>query len=642
MATITDSIGRVLAGRYRIESALGSGASAHVFGAWDVTLRRRVAIKILHPALVGDAAFLRRFRAEAQAAASLNHPHVLAVHDWGEDEHGPFLVLELCAGGSLRDMLDEGRRLSVAQVMVMGAEAAEGLAFAHARGFVHRDIKPANLLFGEDGRLRVADFGLARALAEAAWTEPIGTTLGTARYAAPEQAQGRPVDGRGDVYSLALVLYEAVTGVMPFTSDTTLATLMARVGARLPGHDALGPLAPLLEAAAAPEPEERIDAASLAARLRALGAEMPPAEPLPLAGPGGRRLSHSSVVPEVHPGSDDLTELGVGASAAGAGAGVGVGRSTATREGVSRRPRSRGPHRALFAVVRRSPRVTLSVLVTLVVLGGAAYGIDASQILVASHRLPSLTGDTETAASKALRRDHLALRVLGHQWSLTVATGDVIRQNPVAGTPVKEGSKVGVVLSSGPPPVAVPSLSSVTGGCSQVTTALAAAKLRADCTPQSSTTVQSGKVISWTPQGRAPEDSAVHVVVSSGPPMETIPSLTGSTCQGATTALQVVGLVAQCQQVYSTTVTSGQVVSWSPQGQAPEGSTVTVQVSKGPPLVVVPQIYGKTVSQAVSLLQAAGLIAGSDYGPVGGHVFDSNPPQGASVPEGSTVTLYSQ
>src|SRR5579872_3744907 len=274
MATITDSIGRVLAGRYRIEFALGSGASAHVLAAWDVTLRRRVALKVLHPALAGDSAFLRRFRAEAHAAASLSHPHVLAVYDWGEDESGPFLVLELGVGGSLRDLLDDGKRLSVAQAMTVGAEAADGLAFAHTRGFVHRDVKPANLLFGDDGRLRLADFGLARALAEAAWTEPVGATLGTARYAAPEQAQGRPVDGRADVYSLALVLYESVTGVVPFTGDTTLATLMARVGARLPGHDALGALGPVLDAAAAPEPENRIDASSFAARLRTLAAEL--------------------------------------------------------------------------------------------------------------------------------------------------------------------------------------------------------------------------------------------------------------------------------------------------------------------------------------------------------------------------------
>jgi serine/threonine-protein kinase len=207
MATITESIGRVLARRYRIESALGSGTSATVYAAWDVVLQRRVAVKVLHPGLADDGAFLRRFRYEAQSAAALTHPHILSVYDWGEDGRGPFLVLEYLGGGSLRDLLDNGRRVSVAQAAALGAQAADGLAYAHGRGFVHRDVKPANLVFDEDGRLRIADFGLARALAEAAMTEPDGATVGTARYAAPEQALGRTVDGRADVYSLALVLY---------------------------------------------------------------------------------------------------------------------------------------------------------------------------------------------------------------------------------------------------------------------------------------------------------------------------------------------------------------------------------------------------------------------------------------------------
>src|SRR5580704_12366984 len=291
MATTTDSIGRVLARRYRIESALGSGTSATVYAAWDVVLQRRVAIKVLHPGLAGDGSFLRRFRHEAQSAAALTHPHVLSVYDWGEDGGGPFLVLEYLGGGSLRDLLDNGRRVSVAQAAALGVQAAEALAYAHGRGFVHRDIKPANLVFDEDGRLRIADFGLARALAEASLTEPAGASVGTARYAAPEQALGRPVDGRGDVYSLALVLYEATTGVVPFTADTTAATLMARVGAHIPGHDGLGPLAAILDDAASPDLDARPDAPDLARRLTELGATLAPPDPLPLAGAGGRGLA---------------------------------------------------------------------------------------------------------------------------------------------------------------------------------------------------------------------------------------------------------------------------------------------------------------------------------------------------------------
>ena len=658
MATITDSIGRVLAGRYRIESALGSGASAHVFGAWDVRLHRRVAIKVLHPALAGDAAFLRRFRAEAQAAASLAHPHVLAVHDWGEDDTGPFLVFELCAGGSLRDMLDEGRRLTVTQALRVGAEAAEGLAFAHSRGFVHRDVKPANLLFGEEGRLRVADFGLARALAEAAWTEPAGTTVGTARYAAPEQAQGRPLDGRADVYALALVLYEAVTGVVPFTADTTLATLAGRVGARLPGHDALGPLAPVLDAAASPEGDQRLDASSFADRLLALAADMPKPTPLALAGPGGRGMAFARAGAPA--GADDITELGVvpapsaageaeageaTAAAAGPGAGSAAGDDDPAPAGGAGSETADSDTEGEPGAKRRG-RLWLAlaaVAVVALLVGGGAYAITSAQLFVPSHRVPSVIGDSTQAAAAAVRRDHFSVKVVGRTSSISVPAGSVVSQVPAPSKLLKEGSPIKVVLSSGPPIEDVPSLTSVTGDCAQAASVLASAGFHANCTHANSMSVKSGSVIAWSPQGQAPLGSTILVTVSSGPPVETIPSLSGQTCQGATTTLQAIGLVAQCQNVYSTTVPTGQVIDWNPQAQAPEGTTVVIHVSEGPPPVVVPtSIIGMTVAQAIDALQAAGLVPASDQGPLSGHVFDSNPAPGSTVPQGTSVTLYSR
>ena len=241
MPSLTDSIGRVLGDRYRLVTPVGTGASAHVYLADDVSLKRQVAIKVLHPALAGDQAFLKRFRAEARAVAALNHPNVLRVYDWGEQDGEPYLVLEYLAGGILRQIYDTGALLTPEQAVRIGIEACAGLDYAHRRGLIHRDIKPANLLFDADGRLRIADFGLARALAEAAWTEPDGAILGTARYAAPEQVEGWVLDGKADVYGLALVLYEGVTGESPFIGDTTVATLMARIGALLPEHEALGP-----------------------------------------------------------------------------------------------------------------------------------------------------------------------------------------------------------------------------------------------------------------------------------------------------------------------------------------------------------------------------------------------------------------
>lgn len=280
---MTAEIGRVLGGRYRLVAPIGLGASAQVYLADDVRLRRRVALKMLHDALAGDVEFLRRFRAEARAAAALSHPNVMAVYDWGDDGTA-FIVTEYLGGGSLRALLDRGELLTPSQALVVGLEATRALDYAHRRGFVHRDIKPANLLFGEEQRLRIADFGLARALAEAAWTEPQGAMLGTARYASPELARGEQLSGKADVYALALVLVEAVTGEVPFTADTTLGTLMARVDRPLVVPDALGPLQDVLARAGHPDPGQRLDARALAAGLLRAAKLLPTPAALPLAG----------------------------------------------------------------------------------------------------------------------------------------------------------------------------------------------------------------------------------------------------------------------------------------------------------------------------------------------------------------------
>ncbi len=283
MTSIAEQVGRVVGGRYRLLAPVGSGASSQVYAASDTRLARRVAVKVLHPMLAADRAFLRRFRAEARLAASLDHPHIMRVFDWGEEAEGPYLVLEYLGGGSLRALLDTGARLDHSQVAAMGCEAAAGLAYAHRRGIVHRDVKPSNLLFDDEGHLRIADFGVARALAEAALTEPLGAMFGTARYASPEQAEARALDDRTDVYSLALVLYESLTGRVPFAGDTTSAVLMARIGAVLPGAPELGPLAAILAQAAIAEPLARLDAAALCSDLEMLSRELPPPAPLPLA-----------------------------------------------------------------------------------------------------------------------------------------------------------------------------------------------------------------------------------------------------------------------------------------------------------------------------------------------------------------------
>jgi eukaryotic-like serine/threonine-protein kinase len=283
-----DGTGRELGGRYQLVAPIGVGASARVFLAVDNQLRRRVALKVLHQALADDERFLRHFRAEARAAAGLSHPNIVGVYDWGEDLDAdgrvvPYLVTEYLGGGSLRRMLDGGRVLTASQALIVGLDAARALDHAHRRGLVHRDVKPGNLLFDTDGRLRLADFGLARALAEASWTEPAGVALGTARYASPELALGRRLDGRADVYAVALVLAECVSGRVPLTGETTAATLALRTREDLRGGPELGPLRQIVEWAGRREPAERPSAGELAGALLTAAAELPRPAPLPLA-----------------------------------------------------------------------------------------------------------------------------------------------------------------------------------------------------------------------------------------------------------------------------------------------------------------------------------------------------------------------
>ena len=658
MPLISDSIGRVLGKRYRLLSALGTGASAHVFLAEDVSLQRHVAVKVLQPALASDEAFLKRFRAEARSVASLNHPHVLRVFDWGEDQDGPYLVLEYLGGGSLRDLLDRGSLLSHSQAAVLGMEVAQGLAYAHVRGLVHRDIKPANLLFDEEGRVRVADFGVARALAEAAWTEPAGAMVGTARYISPEAAEGKPVDGRADVYSLALVLYEAVTGTVPFVTDTTMGTLAARIGQPLPHDPGLGPLDDVLARAAAPDVGARLDAAGLAARLGALAAALPAPAPLPL------------VIPDVDaaapiagfraPGVPELTETGVAAVVTSSTAvvplvaGAPVGTKAGPGEIFDAEPRGgrsggaggggRKPARA--GSRRRTWWIVAAIAVAIIVAGGLLAAFEA-KVFTPSHPAPALVNLPLAQARADVARVHMTLRTGAAVKSITVGAGEVVSQSPKPGTILKEGSTVDVVVSGGKPDVTVPSLANMT--CAQAAAALQSAHFLSVCAPGTyNNNVATGVLVLWSINAtqnptQAPYGSTITLVPSLGHEPATVPNIPQTyTYSQAQAALQAVGLTATQNNGPSATVSAGDVISTNPASgaQAPYGSAVTVNVSTGPPTTTVPNVIQDTVSQATSALQQAGLSVSGVSGNPNNNVIGTQPSVGSTVPTGSSIQLY--
>jgi serine/threonine-protein kinase len=279
-------VGSLFAERYRLLRTVSAGANTVIFDADDTTSGRPVTLKIVLPALAASPEFRERFDRVIRSVAAISHANIAAIYDWGEAPYGSgptvYVVIEQLAGGSMRDLFDRGRRLSPSQALVVGLDACRALDHAHRRGFVHGELTPSKLVFGDDRRLRIVDFGLAALLGEEVWREPATVATHVARYASPEQALSMPINGKTDVYALCLILIEAVTGALPFASDSTVATLAARVGRLMPVSADLGPLASVLERAGRPEPEERSTAAELGRGLVRAAEKLPRPEPLPL------------------------------------------------------------------------------------------------------------------------------------------------------------------------------------------------------------------------------------------------------------------------------------------------------------------------------------------------------------------------
>jgi serine/threonine-protein kinase len=688
-----DQIGRVLDGRYRLIAPIGTGASGRVYLADDVRLRRRVAVKILHESLADDEGFLKRFQAEAHAAAALNHPHVMAVYDWGRDEL-PYLVTEYLGGGSLRGLLDQGHRLSLSQALLVGLEATRGLDYAHRRGFVHRDIKPANLLFGDDGRLRIADFGLARALAEAAWTEPSGAVLGTARYASPEQAQGRSVDGKADVYALGLTLVEAVSGSVPFAADTTIATLMARIDTPVELDDSFGRLRSVLERAGRPDPVDRPDAGELAVFLMAAAEDLPRPEPLPLAGavegepddappadltriagtvaaagatgvadPGAPNGSSgpppfdaeaeggvgatagpdqadvpTTVVPSIgpEPADDDLAEPAYRSERARRRAEKREAKEQAKDERERRRDAGSGPRR------RRWPWAVAAVALLAALGGGGAYA------WLALTETPTF----EVESFVGLQADEVPPLVAEYGWTVTelqnrqdgTEPGEVIAQEPEAGTLLEEGAELTITVSLGNTLVEVPTgLEGLT--LDEATARIADAELEVGTvTSEFSEEVPAGSVIGVPTTGPLPKGEAVDLLVSDGPEPRTVPTLDGATFADATAELEALGLVAEEASEPSETVDEGLVVRTEPAAgeQVERGATVRVVVSSGLPFVEVPDVAGLSAGEAANLLEGAGFTIADTVGPPNRPVLVTDPPAGESHRKGTAVTIITR
>ncbi|MEO6317221.1 MAG: PASTA domain-containing protein, partial [Acidimicrobiales bacterium] len=532
--------------------------------------------------------------------------------------------------------------LTQSQALLVGLEATRALDYAHRRGFVHRDVKPANIMFGDDGRLRIADFGLARALAEAAWTEPQGAVLGTARYASPEQAQGQPVDGRADVYSLGLVLIEAVTGSVPFAADTTIATLMARVGKPVVVPDTLGPLQKPLTRAGLPDPADRPDAGELAVALMASAENLPRPEPLPLA----------TATPIV-----DLTEAPDDRDATMLGAALGGSRLAEPGEVTMAEGPAVPPVTSPatlpdyldddFAVEaperhrRRWPWLVVATLLAVLVGGGAAYAWSEARTPV--YEVPTLVSLTETQARAAL--EEYGFEVERQDRRADGSTpGTVLATDPEAGQSLDEGGPLVLYVSIGNELATVPTdLVNRTIDDARVVLD-AAGSFTVALTEVESEDVGAGIVIA-VGEGvptELPKGSEVPLTVSKGPRPRDVPTgLEGQTYEAAAAAVEAVQLTAVRLEDFSDDVPAGQVIALNPDsGTAPRGSDVEIVVSIGPDLVAVPTVAGSTLEQAVAALEAAGFAVGDAFGPANGQPFETDPPAGTMLRRGTAVAIF--
>lgn len=626
---LSEETGLVLGGRYRLIAPVGIGTSSRVYLAIDNQLRRQVAVKLLHESLAEDNAFLKRFRAEARAAGALSHQNIVSVFDWGEDDSSgvliPYLVTEYLGGGSLQGILNGGVPLTPSQTLMVGLEAARALAHAHQRGLVHRDVKPGNLLFDDDGRLRLADFGLARALAEASWTEPSGAVVGTARYISPEQALGRRVDGHSDVYSLTLVLVECLSGKVPFVADTTAGTLALRTQGDLVLDSSLGSLRSVLEHAGRLNPEDRPDAATFELALLAAAEEMPRPEPLPIVPTLGKGEETSEMfiareieilgdAPAASQGagsaSSNAGAAGAGSSVAAAGSEAGaptvlphpdpvvisrpappasdaqpkfaeaIGADTETQMLAASLPQALGPVEPLVATDRdgnkakrrrlSGPLAKLSILIVVLALAAGGFAGWWFLVRIPTHDVPTLTGKTVAEATKSA--EGLGFKVDSTTQDRKDGTrpGQVLEQTPAAGTELAEGEKVSLTVSLGPTLTGVPPVAGTSSD--QAVAALTGAGLVVGArTEAHDEKVPKGSVISVAPsagqepltaQNQLPKGSSVDLVISQGPAPRTVPDgLVGASAEKARAALEAVQLKADITKAFDEKVPAGVIVS---------------------------------------------------------------------------------
>ena len=669
--TLADPLtGRLLDGRYAVTARIAHGGMATVYVATDTRLDRQVALKVMHAELARDDDFVRRFIGEAKSVARLSHPNVVGVYDQGADGPLLYLVMEYVPGRTLKDMLRERGRFSPAEALEIMSGVLDGLAAAHLSGITHRDVKPENVLLTGDGRIKVADFGLARAHAAAGHTQR-GLLIGTVAYLPPEQVTGDVTGPRGDVYSAGVMAFELLTGRQPFTGDNPLSIAYQHVNRDVPAPSMLAPGIPaavdqLVLAATSRDPAQRPADAGEFARavrrvregLRAPGgltgmmgagvqglAEAPWLDLHSQAATNGWWGRDSSAMPAVagdtappgadnwwDPGAAPAPEHGTGPFAMGPASGqYGVGSHTLVvrREDDGRYPGTREPflQRWLF-----SPRLGL---IALILVLGVGLGVGGWWMTAGRYtQVPSVAGDSVATATAALKANGFTVSGETPVHSNVVAKGTVVGTNP-AGRAAK-GSRIALLVAAGPFTSVVPVVKNDT--LAQAQAALARAHLIGR-EQQVGSTEPAGTVLGTNPAAGTswPQTKPVAILVATSMPL---PNFFGQNVQAATQWASAHGVILQTQQTSSSTAAQGTIVGQQPAAGSAyhQGETVTVDVSSGPAEVAVPYVIGLTVAEATNQLEQAGFQVNVDrISLFGNKVIDFDPV--GEAPSGSTVTL---
>ncbi len=635
-------VGQVLDGRYRVEARIAVGGMATVYRAVDTRLDRVLALKVMHPALATDATFVDRFIREAKSVARLDHPNVVQVFDQGAQGAYVYLAMEYIAGCTLRDVLRERGALQPRAALDILEPVLAALGAAHRAGFVHRDMKPENVLIGDDGRVKVADFGLVRAVDTV--TSTTGAVLGTVSYLAPEQIETGTADPRVDVYACGVVLYEMLTGGKPHEGDSPAAVLYKHLHDDVPPPSAAVPelayeLDELVAAATARNPEIRPhDAVALLARIRESRGKLSVEQldavpPQALAADHDNAEDRTSVIPRAltipRPLPVNEDEDGAG------GPSDGVQHTSRLASPPPDPPRRRGPR------VRRGPLAVVVAVLLVLGLGTGIWYINSGQFT----KVPALLSKSEAQARDRLDEAGLDVGKVSHAHSDTVDRGRIISTEPGVGDRIRKNDSVSFTVSDGPDRVKLPDLEGYR--LDRARTLLKDEGLEPGMVTKAfSEEVPTGFVVSTKPAAGTTVrgGSAVALVVSKGRPVD-VPDVTGDDLDEARTELSEAGLkVKVAEKRVNSEHDSGQVARQTPEpgSEAAEGDTVTLTVSKGPEMVEVPDVVGDSVDDAKQKLEDAGFGVKEDRGLLGlfgDTVKEQSVEGGDTAPKGSSIKI---